>query len=214
LKDMALAIRYAIEQGADIIQLGATNRIFPREQSQWVNDALREAERRGILVVIPMMDLSYNVDYFPFFPNRNLSGGTLSNVITVAASDSLGNPFLWANFSETELDLFAPGVEIRSAVPGNRYGVGSSSHYAAAVVTGVAALLKNYFPRITPAEIRQLLMDTVTDRGDAEVVKQYRATSGNMQGRIVRDLFLFSDLCVSNGILNAGEAFEEARRRF
>ena len=213
LKDMALAIRYAIDHGADIIQLGTTGQLFPREQGQWVNDALREAEERGILVVIPMMDRSMNVDYFPFFPNRNIEDGTLSNVITVAASDSLGNPFLWANFSETELDLFAPGVGIESAMPRNRYATDNGSHYAATVVTGVAALLKNYFPDITPAEIRQLLIDTVTDRGDAEVEKQYRVGSGERRGQIVRDLFLFSDLSLSNGILNAGRAFEEAKRR-
>jgi subtilisin family serine protease len=214
MKDMALAIRYAVEQGADIIQLGATNRLFPRHQSHWVEEALRYAEQRNVLVVIPVRDLSSNLDDFPFYPNRNLSTGTLSNIITVAASDSLGNPFLWANFSETELDIFAPGVEIKSAMPGNRYAIDSGSAYAAAMVTGVAAFIKNYFPQITPAQMRQLLIDTVTDRSDAEVEKQYRATAGSMRGRIATDLFLFSDLCVSGGILNAERAIKEAGRRF
>jgi subtilisin family serine protease len=207
VKDIALAIRYAVDKGADVIQLGNTNTFYPQPYSQWVDDALQYAEKKGVLVVIPMMDLSCNVDEFPFYPNQNLKGKTLSNIITVAASDSLGNPYLWANFSKTQLDLFAPGVEIRSSYLNNKYGVGSGSKYAAAMVTGTAAFIKSYFPKITPEQMRKLLMDNVTDRKDAEVEKQYR-----FNGKSVKDLFLFSELCASGGILNAEKAFEEAKK--
>lgn len=206
VKDIALALRYAVDKGADIIQFGKSNTLYPRPYSQWVDSALRYAEKKGVLIVLPVMDYSFNLDEQPFFPNRRLSDGSvLTNIITVAASDSLGNPYKQSNFSKTELDLFAPGVEIRSSVVDNKYGVVSGSAFAAAEVTGVAAFIKSYYPKITPVQMRKLLMDNVTGRSDAEVEKQFRS-----KGRLATDLFLFSELCASGGILNAEKAFTEA----
>ena len=210
VKDIALAIRYAVDKGADIIQLCKTNTLYPRPHSQWVDDALLYAERKGALVVIPMMDYSRNLDNEPFYPNRHIKGGTLTNIITVAASDSLGNPRTSTNFSQTELDLFAPGVDIKSAYIDDRYAIVSGSVFAAAMVTGVAAFIKSYYPKIHPAQMRKLLMDTITLREDAEVEKQYHMYTNGQRGRLVTDLFLFSELCASGGILNAEKAFIEA----
>jgi len=210
-KDVALAIRYAVDNGAQIIQLGKTNTLYPRPHSQWVDDALRYAESKGVLVVIPMMDYSYDLDIQPFYPRRHTRDGReLTNVITVAASDSLGNSYKWANFSATQLDIFAPGVEILSSHTDGRYAFASGSAFAAAVVTGTAALIKDYYPWITPAQMRKLLMDNVTPRGDAEVEKQFYFYAEGQAPRIITDLFLFSELSASGGILNAERAFKAA----
>jgi hypothetical protein len=207
VKDVALAIRYAVDKGAKIIQLGRGNTLYPYRYSQWVDDALRYAEQRGVLVVIPVMDLSYDLGEQPFYPNRHVAGGDLANVITVAASDAAGNPLINANFGQAELDIFAPGVEIESAYPGDRYAVSSGSFLAAAMVTGVAAFIKDYFPEIGPEQMRRLLMESVTPRVGAEVEKQF-----HMNGKQVADLFLFEQLSVAGGILNGAKAFGEAAK--
>ncbi|MDR3184373.1 MAG: S8 family serine peptidase [Prevotellaceae bacterium] len=206
MKDMANAIRYAVDHGAGIIQLGKTNAIYPQPWSKWVDEALRYAEEKGVLVVIPMMDLSYNLDDKPFYPGKYVDGGVLSNVITVAASDAGGNPYSTVNFSNKELDLFAPGV--------GEYALNSGSEFAASVLTGVAALIKGHYPEITPAAMRKLLMETVTPRDEAEVEKSFVMYHNGVKGRRVRDVFMFKDLCVSGGILNAEKALAEAGKRY
>jgi subtilisin family serine protease len=208
VKDVALAIRYAVDKGADIIQLGKTNTLYPQPHAQWVDEALQYAAQKGILVVIPMMDYSYNLDDQPFYPNRHVKGLELPNVITVAASDSLGNPYPAANFSKTELDLFAPGVKINAAYVGDAYATGSGSAFAAAMVTGAAAFLKSYNPGMSPDALRQLLMNSVTTRGYAEIEKQFYLYKDGQKGRLVTDLLLFTDLCASGGILNVEKAFQ------
>jgi subtilisin family serine protease len=153
--------------------------------------------------VIPVMDLSYDLAEQPFYPNRHIAGGDLTNVVTVAASDATGNPLIGANFGMAELDLFAPGVDIESTYPHDAYAIGSGSYLAASIVTGVAAFIKSYFPRMAPAEMRVLLMDSVTPRNEAEVEKQYY-----QNGKIATDLFLFEELSISGGILNGAKALE------
>ncbi len=203
VKDVALAIRYAVDKGAQVIQLGRSNTLYPYPYAQWVDDALRYAEQKGVLLVAPVMDLAYNLDETPFYPNRSIG---LNNMITVAASDMAGNPLQSVNFGPGQLDIFAPGADIESAYVDGRYAAGSGSYLAAAMVTGTAAYIKSYFPKITPAQMRELLMSTVTPRTGAEVEKQFY-----LNGKPVVDLFLFEDLSAANGILNAARAFEKAK---
>ena len=93
LKDMALAIRYAVNHGADIILLPEQNSLYPEEQRQWVADALKEAEKKGALVIVPVWDLSVDMDKDEFFPNRKMrKDGELTNFMVVASSDKNGNP--------------------------------------------------------------------------------------------------------------------------
>jgi hypothetical protein len=214
MKDMANAIRYAVDKGANIIQLGKTNAIYPQPWSKWVDEALRYAEEKGVLVVIPMMDLSYNLDDRPFYPMRRTAAGELLNVITVAASDADGKPYSTVNFSNKELDLFAPGVVITSISEKGKLATNSGSEFAAAMVSGVASLIKGYYPAITPAEMRRLLMNTVTPRGEVEVEKSFTIYGNDGKGRRAKDIFIFKDLCVSGGILNAEKALAEAAKRY
>lgn len=211
MKDMALAIRYAVDHGADIIQMGKTNTFYPRPWSEWVDDALMYAESKGVLVVMGVMDLSYNLDDQPFYPRRMLRNGhELTNFMTVAASDMNGNPMLEANFSRNELDIFAPGVEITSSYLGDTQAVGSGSYLAASVVTGVAALIKSYYPKLTPAELRGLLMENATSREGGEIEKEfYLFQNGKSTGK-VKDLFLFEDMSRSAGIVNAFKTLQAA----
>lgn len=201
VKDIALAIRYAVDKGAGVIQLGKSNTLYPYPYAAWVDEALKYAEQKGVVVVQPMLDMSYDIDELPFYPVR----GELTNFITVAASDMAGSPFVASNYGRKGLDLFAPGVDVESTMIDGQYAEGSGSYLAASVVTGVAAYLRAYFPKLTPAQIREVLMASVTSREGAEVEKSF-----HLNGKVVTDLFLFDDLCASGGILNARAAFVKA----
>lgn len=208
LKDMALAMRYAIDHGADVIVLPGQNTLYPEAQKRWVAEMLRYAEEKGVLVVVPVYDLSLDLSEITFFPNRNMDGGkALTNLITVAASDKAGNPSMNANYGVEGLDLFAPGIDIYSAYTGDSYRTGSGEFLAAASVAGTAALIKSYFPKLTGSQIRDILLRSVTSRRGAEVEKGIRVDENATQ-----DLFLFEDLCASGGILNAYQAVVEAEK--
>lgn len=119
---MALAIRYAVNHGADIILLPEQNSLYPEEQRQWVADALKEAEKKGALVIVPVWDLSVDMDKDEFFPNRKMrKDGELTNFMVVASSDKNGNPVLNTNYGATTLDLYAPGTDIYSSYMGDTY---------------------------------------------------------------------------------------------
>lgn len=200
-KDIALAIRYAVDQKADVIMLGPSNTIYPAYEAKWVDDALLYAEEKGVLVVNSVWNLSSNLSEKSFYPNQHVNGKVLNNFITVAASDKEGMPVKEANFSAKELDLFAPGHNITTTYMGGTYRMGASSLFAGANVAGTAALIKAYYPEITAAQLRKLIVGNVTDRANVEVEKQVKI--GNKTNV---DLYLFSQLCVSGGILNAYKA--------
>lgn len=200
-KDIALAIRYAVDQKADVIMLGPSNTIYPAYEAKWVDDALLYAEEKGVLVVNSVWNLSSNLSERSFYPNQHVNGKVLNNFITVAASDKEGMPLKEANFSAKELDLFAPGQNITTTYMGGTYRMGASSLFAGANVAGTAALIKAYYPEITAAQLRKLIVGNVTDRANVEVEKQVK--TGNKANV---DLYLFSQLCVSGGILNAYKA--------
>lgn len=208
LKDMALAIRYALNHGADVIVLPEQNTLYPEMQKQWVTDALKEAEKKGVLVVAPVWELSKDMDKEEFFPNRKMSkDGELTNFMTVASSDANGNPVLNTNYGATSLDIYAPGTSIYSTYTGDTYQTGTGAGLAASTVAGVAALLKTYFPKLTGSQIRDILLKSVTSRKGVEVEKGII-----INGEQTQDLFLFDDLCLSGGIVNVYQAVLEAEK--
>ena len=100
-----------------------------------------------------------------------------------------------------EVDLYAPGIEIYTTYTGDAYQMGTGIAFAAASTAGVAALIKAYYPELTGAQIRDLLIENVTSRKGVEVEKGIR-----VNGQQTQDLFLFDDLCIAGGILNAYQA--------
>ena len=201
-KDLALAIRYAVDQKADLILLGLPNSIYPPTEAKWVNDALIYASTKNVLIVSPVLDLAKDVDAQNYYPNRNIAKDKeLANFIMVAASDSSGMPLKEGNYGKKELDLYAPGVNVNSTYMGSTYRNGTGSMLAAANVAGVAALIKSYYPELSAAELKKLIVGNVTLRDNIEVEKETF-----VKDRKVSDLFLFNELCVSGGILNAHKA--------
>ncbi len=202
LKDMALAIRYAVDHKADVIVLPQQNTLYPEDQKKWITEALQYAEGKGILVIVPVWDLSRDLAKETFFPNRWMTGGKeLTNLMVVASSNKEGNPSMRSNYGARELDLFAPGMDVFSTYTGDTYQTGTGVGLAAASVAGVAALIKAYYPALTGTQIRDILLESVTSRAGVEVEKGIE-----VNGKPTQDLFLFEDLCLSGGILNAYQA--------
>lgn len=202
LKDMALAIRYAVDHKADVIVLPQQNTLYPEDQKKWMTEALQYAETKGVLVIVPVWDLSRDMAKETFFPNRWMTGGKeLTNLMVVASSNKEGNPSMRSNYGAKELDLFAPGINVFSTYTGDTYQTGTGVGLAAASVAGVAALIKAYYPDLTGTRIRDILLESVTSRAGVEVEKGIE-----VNGKPTQDLFLFEDLCLSGGILNAYQA--------
>lgn len=203
-KDIALAIRYAVDHKADVILMGSSNTIYPPYEAKWINDALLYAEEKGVFVVSPVWDHSTDLSKKNFFPNQFVNGKELNNFVQVAASDTLGMPLKSSNFGTKELNLFAPGVNISTTYRGTTYRQASGSAIAAASVAGVAALIKAYYPQLSGAQLKELILNNVTSRMDVEVEKLV----GNKT-----DLYLFQQLCSSAGILNAYKAIIAADKQ-
>ena len=206
LKDMALAIRYAADHGASVIVLPEQNTLYPAGQREWMSEALRYAEAKGALVVVPVHELSRDLSEHIFYPNRWMAGETeLTNLMTVGISDKNGMPSISSNFGAKELDVFAPGVKIYSTCTGDTYQIGNGPAMASATVAGIAALIKTYYPELTGSQIRDILLKTATSRRGIELEKNVQKGQ-----KIITDLYLFDQLSLSKGIVNALEAVKAA----
>jgi subtilisin family serine protease len=166
-KDVALAIRYAVNNGAKIINMSFGKAYSP--EKYWVDSAVAYAEQKDVLLVHSAGNENYNLDSITVFPNANLAAfkKNASSFITVgASSDTLiteGNIAAdFSNYGKQNVDLFAPGVKIYSTLPGgNTYGNQDGTSMAAPIVTGVAALLRTYYPSLTAKQVKTILEKTV-----------------------------------------------------
>ena len=202
LKDIALAIRYAVDHQADIIMLPVQNTLYPEDQKKWISEALEYAESKGVFCITPAWEGAQDLAVETYYPNRWMTGKKeLTNLMVVCSSDKNGNPSMNSNYGAKEVDLYAPGMEIYSTYTGDTYQCGTGLGLAAATTVGVAALIKAYYPHLTGTQIRNILLETVTSRKDAEVEKGIV-----VDGKPTQDLFLFGDLCLSGGIINAYQA--------
>lgn len=202
-KDVANAIRYAVDEGADIINMSFGKAFSPRKSL--VDDAVRYADEHGVLMIHAAGNDGDDIDVVPSFPTRTYEdGGAAADWIEVGAANwdvqSLAATF--SNYGQQRVDIFAPGVAILSTVPGNEFDLNDGTSMAAPVVTGVAALLMAYFPDLTAADVKQIVLDSAVRFGDRVV-----PTPG--QGPRVP----FGTLSVTGGVVNAYEAVKAAEAR-
>ncbi len=157
-KDIALAIRYAVDNGAKVVNMSFGKGFSP--EKQWVDDAVRYAQSKGVLLVHAAGNDAADIDTAWNFPTPvfKSDGKRASNWITVGAS---GDPKLgglvagFSNYGKKEVDVFAPGVKIYSTIPGrDTYGEAQGTSMASPVVAGVAALILEYFPSLTPEQVK------------------------------------------------------------
>ena len=163
-KDIANAIRYAVDNGADIINMSFGKDFSPMKKV--VDDAVRYAAAHDVLLVHAAGNDGANLDSTNSYPTRTfLDGGQAPNWIEVGASSWKGGGELVASFSNygsNTVDLFAPGVRMYSAIPHQKYDHADGTSAAAPVVSGVAALIMAYYPDLTAGQVRDILLQSAT----------------------------------------------------
>lgn len=202
-KDVANAIRYAVDNGAQIINMSFGKGYSPQRQT--VEEAERYALARGVLLVQAAGNDGSNIDTAANYPApRFIDGTEIPNAIIVGASAEPNTADLVASFSnygKATVDVFAPGKDIYSTVPGSKYESNSGTSMASPVVTGVAAVLKAYFPKLTYADIKRIILESATPYQTS--VRRPEST----------DTVAFSSLSKTGGIVNLYEAVKMALTR-
>lgn len=174
-KDIANAIRYAVDNGAWVINMSFGKSFSP--EKNWVDEAVKYAESKGVLLVHAAGNDAKDVDTQDNFPSRNFDNDTtqpFSNWITVGASGSrlkeLAAPF--SNYGKREVDVFAPGVRIYSTVPGgNTYAEMDGTSMASPVVAGLAALILSYYPELSPQQVISIIKTSSLKIADETISK-------------------------------------------
>lgn len=199
-KDIANAIRYAVDNGAKLINMSFSKQLSPYKQV--VDEAVRYAEKHEVLIFHAAGNDGVNDDSISYYPiARYENGRKATNFITVGWSRSkfdyrLAHPY--SNYGKNTVDLFAPGSDILSTVPFNEYGSKSGSSMSTPCVTGVAAILYAYFPSLPARKVKAFLL--------ASVFKP--ATMVNRPGS--KQSVPFNSLSISGGIVNAYNAVKKA----
>jgi len=158
-KDVANAIRYAVDNGAQIINMSFGKEFSPQRPA--VEAAYKYAASKNVLLVHAAGNEDDNLDVVPHYPaSFYIDGSTPPNLLTIGASgptDDENLPASFSNYSKRQVDVFAPGVGIFSTLPGNKYGSESGTSMAAPVTAGVAAVLKSYYPNLTAADLKRII---------------------------------------------------------
>jgi subtilisin family serine protease len=201
-KDIANAIRYAVDNGAQVISMSFGKGYSP--QKQWVDDAVKYAQSKDVLLVHAAGNDANDIDTAQNYPNPVYldHSGEAKNFITVGASGDATNGGFTAKFSNygiKSVDVFAPGVNIYSTLPGgDKYGNLSGTSMAAPVVAGLAALVREYFPDLSAEQVKYVIEKSV--RPVAEKVK--------LPG--TDDLVNLADISITGGEVNALNAVKLA----
>jgi cell wall-associated protease len=164
-KDIALGIRYAVDNGAKVIN-GSFGKAFSPHK-QWVYDAIKYAESKDVLIVHAAGNDAKDIDKEDNFPNDSDDKVTefADNMITVGALNyEYGTNVVadFSNYGKLNVDVFAPGVKIYASTPNNTYQFLQGTSMASPNVAGVAALIRSYYPTLTAKQVKHILMDSGT----------------------------------------------------
>lgn len=215
-KDVANAIRYAVDNGAKVLNLSFGKKFSSHKQV--VDDAIKYAEAHDVLVVHGAGNDGNDCDTADFYPQTKFKDGTLAkNVIQVGCSRTTLDSHLaayFSNYGKRTVDLFAPGYDSYGPFVNNHYGFAGGTSNAAPFVVGVAALLKSYFPELTMLQIKKIILET-TYRPDINVIRPHYIDPSLPPQRLAAlrnegTLVPFSSLSITGGILDAEAAVRKA----
>jgi subtilisin family serine protease len=163
-KDVANAIRYAVDNGAKVLNMSFGKPVSPGKNVVW--DAFKYAEDKGVLLVKAAgnenEDVAEHLAYPTNFKNSSDAAPFVNNVLVVGASTNRNNDLRagFSNYNQKMVNVFAPGEEIYSTVPNNEYSYQQGTSMASPVVAGAAAVLLAYMPNLKPAQIIEALVKT------------------------------------------------------
>ncbi|GAA4273276.1 S8 family peptidase [Aquimarina gracilis] len=162
-KDIALAIRYAVDNGAEVINTSFGK--YFSTHPEWVREAIKYAASKDVLIVNAAGNETEDLDQKAVYPNDQFDQEpeVANNFITIGAlnfeyGSNLAAPF--SNYGKNNVDAFAPGVEIWATTPNNSYDFLDGTSMAAPTVAGVAALIRSYYPKLKAFEVKKILMDS------------------------------------------------------
>lgn len=201
-KDVALAIRYAVDNGARVVNMSFGKSHSPN--AQWIYDAIQYAAEKDVLLVHASGNESHDLDIEDSYPTDAPDKITevADNVITVGSitrhyTHKLVSDF--SNYGKKNVDIFAPGSEIYAPVPNNKYMMNQGTSMAAPEVAGVAALIRSYYPKLSASQVKHILMKSGTGFPSV-VIKPGSET----------DRLNFKDLSISGKFVNAYNALKLA----
>ena len=207
-KDVALGLRYAVDNGAKVINTSFGKGFSPKKE--WVYEAILYAASKDVLIVNAAGNDGKNMDVEKTFPNdsRDLVNEISDNVLTVGAMSANYDenlPASFSNYGKINVDVFAPGVQIYSTIPEGGYAKFSGTSMAAPSTAGVAALLRSYYPKLSASQVKHILMNSGT-MINFDVIKPGSMSREKPTGEKVS----FSELSVSGRVVNAYNALKMA----
>ena len=201
-KDIANAIRFAVDHGAKVVNMSFGKKISPHKE--WVDAAIKYAASKDVLLVQASGNDNQNIDDKPEFPNDNFLDGTTSdNLISVDASAWKEDTTLAANFTNygKNTDLFAPGVKVTSIDADAEFNTADGTSFASPITAGIAALILEYYPKLTAAQVKEAILASATPLKGVMVYKPG-----------THDLVDFTTLSRTGGVVNAYKALEIASK--
>ncbi|MCC2599155.1 S8 family peptidase [Sphingobacterium sp. FBM7-1] len=208
-KDVANGIRYAVDNGAKVINMSFGKGYVYNKKT--VDEAIKYAEKKDVLLVHAAGNDAKNIDMTKNYPTKYYTDsldavtGEASNWITVGATSSgLDGDLLaeFSNFGYRSVDVFAPGVKINSTMPKSTYKEQNGTSMAAPVVSGLAALLRSYYPELSAKEVKDIILKSATKVDEKVKIRVDGST---------KKVYL-DEISVSGGIVNARAAVEAAER--
>lgn len=205
-KDVANAIRYAVENGAKVLNMSFGKPVSPNKEKVW--EAFKYAQDKGVLLVKAAgneeEDISEHVAYPTNFKTPADEKPFLNNMIVVGAStnDSAKLRASFSNYNQKMVDIFAPGEKIYSTVPDGKYKYLQGTSMASPVVAGAAAVLLAYMPTLTPAQIIEAIVKTANKS----------TVDADVKGRSVNNTFNY--MSRSGGVMDLYKAAEYAYNNF
>lgn len=204
-KDVALAIKYAADNGADIINMSFGKEMSPNKE--FVDEAIRYAASKNILMINSSGNSALDVDEIDMYPTDRLTDGTIvESWVNVGASTKYKTSSIAAEFSNygaKNVDIFAPGKDIISLEPENLYGMSDGTSLSSPIVTGVAALVWSYYPELSAVQLKEVLLNSSKKFKKGKVLIPDIESEKRAKGK-------FNRLSVSGGIVNAYDALKMA----
>ncbi len=206
-KDVANAIIYAVDNGAQIINMSFGKSFSWNKEA--VDKAVKYALKKDVLLVHAAGNSNKDNDSNDNFPNDKYEKAGLfskkqaANWMEIGALDWKGgenSPASFSNYGKNNVDVFAPGVAIYSTTPDDNYDSYQGTSMAAPVVAGVAAVLRSYYPDLTATQVKDIIMESVDP------------IAGKVRKPGTKETVNFSELAVSGGSVNAKKAVELAEK--
>lgn len=202
-KDVANGIRYAVDNGAQIINM-SFGKAFSWDKNI-VDSAVAYAESKNVLLVHAAGNDGENNDFDANYPNDSLWGGKrfATNWLEIGASQpkrkKLATSF--SNYGKNNVDVFSPGQDIYSCISGNKYEYFNGTSMAAPAASGVAAFVWSRFPNLTAVQLKQILMESSVKVNKKVILPGTK-----------KDKVNFADISVCGGLVNAKNALELAAK--